>query len=84
MIRPVTQSDQSSFILLLTDGQQKVFSFVSLKKKTKKKNQPIKKESTDRWFLKHNLNCVFPHGAAVQPASYFLPLAMNCAYDLRL
>ena len=26
MILPVTQSDQSSFILLLTDGQQKLFS----------------------------------------------------------
>lgn len=26
VILPVTQSDQSSFILLLTDGQQKVFS----------------------------------------------------------
>lgn len=26
MILPVTQSDQSSFILLLSDGQQKVFA----------------------------------------------------------
>lgn len=28
VVLPVTQSDQSSFILLLTDGQQKVFSLM--------------------------------------------------------
>lgn len=48
MILPITQSSQSSFISLLTDGQQKVFSLKW------EKPQPDNKEGTDSYFLIHN------------------------------